>query len=126
MVYATVVEEKTITADGHGGLVMKGNYFEGKCVNCHVAQGIGKYGKALYDADCAKCHGEDGKGVEHISKSLVNPEFYNNLSDELLYGLIAKGTSNIMMLGFAEENGGPLDRKQIESLVGYIKTLNSQ
>jgi len=31
-----------------------------------------------------------------------------------------------MMLGFAEENGGPLDQNQIESLVEYIQTLNDK
>jgi len=124
MIYATVVEREMVAGGEHSGIVMEGNYFKGKCISCHVAKGIDKYGKALFDADCAKCHGEDGKGVEHIAKSLVQPEFINNLSDKVLYGLIAKGTSNIMMLGFAKENGGPLEQNQIESLVEYIQTLN--
>ncbi len=123
-IYATVVEKKMVADGKHSGIVMVGNYFKGKCISCHVAKGFDKYGKALFDADCAKCHGEDGKGVDHIAKSLVDPEFFNNLSDKAIYGLIAKGTSNIMMLGFSEENGGPLDQKQIESLVEYIQTLN--
>jgi len=76
MVYATVVNKKMVVANEHSGIVMEGNYFKGKCVTCHVAQGIGKYGKTLFDADCAKCHGEEGKGVEHIAKSLVDPEFF--------------------------------------------------
>ena len=106
--------------------MMHGSYFEGKCANCHVEQGIGKYGKALYDVDCAMCHGDDGKSVEHLTKPLNGQKYLSSIIDRELYKRIANGTENVMMLGFAKKNGGPLDAKQLNSLVKYLRGFQKE
>ena len=102
---------------------MHGSYFKGKCANCHVEKGIGKYRKALYDADCAICHGAGGRGVEHLTKPLNDQKYLSSLFEQELYKRIANGADNVMMLGFAKKNGGPLGEKQLNSLVKYLRSF---
>ncbi len=98
---------------------MHGSYFEGKCANCHVEPGVGKFGKDLFDVSCAMCHGADGRGA--VAQPLRGGEFLNRADASLLQERIAKGSpSNVMMRGFAKSAGGPLDEAQIKSLVEYI------
>lgn len=100
---------------------MHGSYFEGKCVACHVEPGIGKFGEALFQADCAMCHGDEGKGA--VAFAMHNADYLRRVDDKLLEDRIAKGSpTQIMMRGFAKEHGGPLDAKQIQSLVEYIRS----
>jgi len=121
-IYAQVVP-KTKNDPHADENMMHGSYFEGKCANCHVERGIGKYGKALYDADCAMCHGANGKGVEHLTRPLNDQKYLSSILDEELYKRIANGTSNIMMQGFAKEKSGPLDEKQLRSVSEYIRSF---
>lgn len=104
---------------------MQGSYFEGKCANCHVEQGIGKMGRVLFDADCAMCHGAGAKGVSDLTFPLSGQGYLSSITDQELYGKIAAGTDNPMMLGFSKKNHGPLDEKQIKSLVEYIRGLRN-
>ncbi len=107
--------EKHPAVDGD----MHGSYFAGKCVNCHVEPGIGKYGEALFEASCQMCHGLAGLGG--VAFALNKSEYLKNVDKKYLKDRITNGSpKNHMMLGFSKEKGGPLDEKQIDSLVEYI------
>jgi mono/diheme cytochrome c family protein len=95
-----------------------------KCAACHVARGVGAFGRDLYNADCAMCHGPKAEGES--GPTLIGP-YDNSVYLEHIKGVIAKGskTTNAMP-GFGSAAGGPLAQKQIDSLVSYLKDISSK
>jgi cytochrome c5 len=93
------------------------------CTSCHVARGVGEFGRNLYNADCAMCHGPkaEGESGPTLIGPYDNPVYYQHIKV-----VITKGskTTNAMP-GFGGEAGGPLAQKQIDSLVLYLKELSS-
>jgi mono/diheme cytochrome c family protein len=90
--------------------------FHGDCASCHVKLGEGKYGKALYDADCGICH-----EAEH--RATIVPDLHNlktPTNDEFWRIWIAHGKPGSMMPAFSQTDGGPLNDMQIASLVSYL------
>ncbi len=113
----------TLIAEVHG--VLKDHpqsadesIFSEKCKSCHVAKGEGKFGKELYAADCTFCHGESGEGKS--ATALNNQEYLTKHDDGYIKDWIANGRDGSGMPGFSKIKGGPLDDKQVESLVSYI------
>ena len=92
--------------------------FSEKCKSCHVVKGEGKFGKELYIADCAFCHGESGEGKS--ASALNNQEYLTKHDAGYIKDWIANGKEGSGMPGFSKIKGGPLDDKQVESLVSYI------
>jgi len=90
--------------------------FSGDCMNCHVKLGEGKYGKLLYDADCAICHEGEHRATMvpdlHALKVPTNPEFWKTW--------ISHGKAFTLMPAFAKSDGGPLSEMQIASLAVYL------
>ncbi len=90
--------------------------FKGECAACHVKQGEGKYGQALYDADCAICHEGEHRATMvpdlHTLKTPTNFEFWHIW--------IAHGKPGSLMPAFSSADGGPLSDMQIASLVNYL------
>ena len=90
--------------------------FKGQCATCHVQRGQGRYGEALYAADCAICH--EGKYRPtmvpdlHALKTPTNFEFWRTW--------IAHGKAPSMMPAFSTTDGGPLSDMQIASLASYL------
>jgi len=92
------------------------------CKRCHVDEGVGQFGKELFEADCAMCHRRQESGI--LSGPLIESVDY---SDALLSAhaadVIAHGSKNSpSMPGFLVDEGGPLAQEQIGSLVNYLKT----
>jgi len=85
-------------------------------MNCHVKLGEGKYGKLLYDADCAICHEGEHRATMvpdlHALKVPTNPEFWKTW--------ISHGKAFTLMPAFAKSDGGPLSEMQIASLAVYL------
>jgi mono/diheme cytochrome c family protein len=90
--------------------------FKNDCADCHVKKGEGKYGKALYDADCAICHEADPRAmmVPDLSKLKVptNLDFWRQW--------VAHGKPGSLMAAFSQAEGGPLNDMQISSLAAYL------
>ncbi len=90
-----------------------------------TAQGDKARGEALYTETCATCHGPNGQAARDPNlqgTSIGNPVFLSQASDAFLTYAIAHGRSGTVMIPYAKEKGGPLDARQIEDIVTYMRT----
>ena len=76
---------------------------------------------SLYNRQCAKCHGRDGrsktsKGRATHSRDLTSGEWQDNVSDERIYNSISNGKGK--MPAFKK-----LSESEIDSLVNYVRRL---
>jgi mono/diheme cytochrome c family protein len=83
-------------------------------------------GKALYDKQCAKCHGEDGKGQTRMGKKLgakdyTDPKVQAALKDEDAVKAIKEGVKqdDKTLMKPAED----LTDDQVKGLVAYMRTF---
>jgi mono/diheme cytochrome c family protein len=74
----------------------------------------------LYSENCAACHGRDGQGGP--ATALANPVYLAIADDRSIRTAIAAGVHGTSMPAFAESAGGMLTEKQIEALVGGIRS----
>lgn len=95
----------------------------GDCATCHAAPAAEKSGRELYTAVCAMCHGDTATGGS--APSLRTPSYLDERSDQELSEGIAYGTTNPRMPGFAELMGGPLSKRQIQTLVRLLRDWGS-
>lgn len=95
-----------------------------KCNSCHVMKGNGLFGKDLFDADCAMCHGKQGLGA--IGPQLLGP-YENNLFKEGMEKIASYGSkTHHSMPGFLVDAGGPLNKEQIDSILKYLAQVSKQ
>lgn len=82
----------------------------------------------IWIADCAPCHGQDGRGSWRAVLFLVKPNDLTDsrqmqaLTDDYLFEIIKKGGSPIGKPGMPGYEG-QLSDEQIRALVAYIRTL---
>jgi mono/diheme cytochrome c family protein/plastocyanin len=88
-------------------------------------------GYNVYEANCARCHGEDGEGG--IGPVLNRQDkLFAHLSEAYLKtilevgGRYACGDPNSLMPVWADTNGGPLNYRQIEELIAFIRAPSDQ
>jgi mono/diheme cytochrome c family protein len=79
--------------------------------------------KATFDAQCAKCHGRDGRahttrGRLSHARDMTNAAWQNEVSDERLFNSITKGKGKNM-----PAYGKKLSEDQIDVLVRYVRQL---
>ena len=74
---------------------------------------------ALYSANCAGCHGENGRGGAAIA--LADPVYLALGDDRSLRNVIANGVHGTAMPAFAESAGGLLTSQQIDVIVQQIR-----
>jgi mono/diheme cytochrome c family protein len=74
---------------------------------------------AIYNLNCAGCHGTDGKG--NAALGLANPVYLTIASDETIRHAITSGIRGSLMPAFAKSAGGTLTDEQIEILVHEIR-----
>jgi len=78
--------------------------------------------KATFDAQCAKCHGKDGRAKSlhgrHVhARDLTDAAWQGNVSDERLFNSISNGKGK--MPDFKKK----LSEDQIDALVRYVRQL---
>lgn len=74
---------------------------------------------ALFSANCAGCHGENGRGGAAIA--LANPVYLALADDSTIRKVIAKGVRGTAMPAFAESAGGLLTDQQIDVIAKQIR-----
>ena len=79
--------------------------------------------KATFDAQCAKCHGRDGRahttrGRLSHARDIANAAWQNEVSDERLFNSINKGRGKNM-----PAYGKKLSEDQMDALVRYVRQL---
>jgi cytochrome c oxidase cbb3-type subunit III len=74
---------------------------------------------ALYGANCAGCHGDNGKGG--AATALADPVYLAIADDAVVRRATADGISGTSMPAFAESAGGMLTDKQIDAIVRGIR-----
>jgi cytochrome c oxidase cbb3-type subunit III len=74
---------------------------------------------ALYGANCAGCHGADGKGGGAIA--LADPVYLAIVDDTILHRVTANGIQGTSMPAFAQSAGGMLTDKQIDTIARGIR-----
>lgn len=85
---------------------------------------IGADGKALYAANCVKCHGNDGKGQTKMGKKLEVRDFtqadvWSTFDDEDAFKAVKNGIKRdgeIVM-------GYKLPDEEIKAMIDYMKTM---
>ena len=75
---------------------------------------------ALYADNCAGCHGANGRAGAAIA--LANPVYLAIVDDRAMRASIAAGVRGTSMPAFAQRAGGMLTEKQIDALVGGIRS----
>jgi cytochrome c oxidase cbb3-type subunit 3 len=73
----------------------------------------------LYGANCAGCHGVDGKGG--AARALADPLFLQIANEATLRRVTAGGVPGTAMPAFAKTAGGTLTGAQIDALVGGMR-----
>ena len=95
--------------------------FKGECASCHALPTIGLRGAALYAAACGICHEAENRAtmVPDLSARTFPAE------REYWVNLITAGKPGTLMPAFGQNEGGPLDAGQINSLVDYLFKLHA-
>src|ERR1700723_4519743 len=77
-------------------------------------------GAAIFAANCAGCHGADGRGGEHAPNIATAPEVQHMLDRELA-GITRYGISGAAMPAFST-----LKPQEIADVVRYLRTLQGR
>ena len=73
----------------------------------------------LYSANCAGCHGAEGKYGPAMA--LSDPVYLAIVDDDTLRSTISKGRPGTAMSAFAQKEGGMLTDEQINSIIRGIR-----
>lgn len=90
--------------------------FKGDCARCHVEPARGKLGKELYVTACGICHDAEHRAT--MVADLQAPKTPRDINYWQQW--VAFGKPGTLMPAFASENGGPLTKEQVNSLVVYL------
>ncbi len=85
-------------------------------------------GQNLFNANCSPCHGQFGEGGANPTRpgDIIVPistgEFLKTRDDITLKAIISQGQPNFGMSPFGSSFGGPLSDDEIDAVVAYIRT----
>ncbi len=77
-------------------------------------------GAALFDQNCAVCHGADGEGRVGAALAKNFPSIRPDLS---VKNTIANGIGGSPMPAWSQANGGPLAEQDVDDLTAFVLTL---
>lgn len=92
-------------------------------------------GYNLYQANCARCHGPNGKGTGegYIAPPLNDPmKLFDHLNATYIKNVLTAGgryvcgNATSLMPVWADTNGGPLNYRQIQELIAFIRSDATQ
>jgi mono/diheme cytochrome c family protein len=111
--------EVTATVDSsmHSAFEAGIDLFGPKCGKCHALPNAGKMDQELYETACWFCHGKQRQGNTATALGAYPPA-----SEAFLRHVITDGLPGTEMPGFGHGKGGPLDDRQIESLIQILYT----
>lgn len=92
-----------------------------KCKTCHLESGVGQKGGFLYHRVCVQCHGKRGKGASAMPMNDV--DWLAQVKDDYLREIIFNGKLENKMPPYGKGVEPPLTKEQIDSLIGYIRSL---
>ncbi|MER2597966.1 MAG: c-type cytochrome [Caldilineales bacterium] len=78
-------------------------------------------GSQIFDANCAVCHGSDGKG--RVGANLSN-QFSAIDPAAFTRAVIEQGVTGTPMIAWSKQYGGILDDQQIEDVVAFVSSLS--
>jgi len=81
-------------------------------------------GRALYNENCAMCHGEQGEGVD--GPPLNDKPFLANTADETIFSLIGSGIPGTEMPAWGQVHGGPFTDEQVRQLITFIRDWEAE
>lgn len=88
-----------------------------------LAQDAKPDGKSLYIANCARCHGRDGKARPDYAKKgaidLNDPDWQASRSDAEIRATITNGSKGTLMEPFKDK----LTTAEIDAVVAYVRKL---
>lgn len=78
-------------------------------------------GSQIFDANCAVCHGPDGKG--RVGANLSNAF---SAIDPVAFArsVVEQGVSGTPMIPWSKKYGGPLDDQQLEDVIAFVTSLS--
>ncbi|MBZ5545607.1 MAG: c-type cytochrome [Acidobacteriia bacterium] len=80
-------------------------------------------GADLFKQKCSMCHGADGKGFAALkTPDFTDPKWQRSLKDKDIIETIKNGKKGTPMPPFADK----LKEDEIQELVNYIRSLNSE
>ena len=89
--------------------------------------GIASEGQPLYEQFCGFCHGDAGEGyLADNANALSNPNFLATATDEFMRIGIIEGRPGTPMSPWGIDNEGPLDDLQVNHIVAYIRSWQTE
>jgi mono/diheme cytochrome c family protein len=85
-------------------------------------------GANLFSENCADCHGESGEGGPNptrpgdIIAPISSAEYLKTRDNATIRNIISQGQPDFGMSPFGAENGGPLDDEQIDAIVAFVRS----
>lgn len=89
-------------------------------------------GYNIYEANCARCHGEQGEGGGIGPALNRQDKLFAHLSEAYIKTVLTVGGRYVcgnpasVMPVWADTNGGPLNYRQIEELIAFLRAPNDQ
>ncbi len=87
------------------------------------AANLAAEGETVWSFNCASCHGLNGEGA--VGPALNSQQFLQAATDEQAELLIAVGVPGSEMSAYSLDHGGPLTSEQIQSVVAFIRSWES-
>jgi mono/diheme cytochrome c family protein len=82
-------------------------------------------GRQLFAANCAQCHGSDGKGGG-TAPTLNSQEFLKGTSNDQIFALVSGGVSGTEMPAWSVDYGGTMTAEQVRQLATYLRSLQTK